>query len=168
MPSISGMLMSRKTTSGSRLRTMATASRPLPAWPTIESSGQASFRRSTICSRIRRSSSATTAVGEGRVRVLIRSRRGDFVRYFDGGAGAARGRNADDQLGAAVVQGFQALSDVGEPHAAGGIRLEAYTAVEHVHRQLPIDDFGSDLQPAALGLRLEAMLDGVLHQRLQR
>jgi hypothetical protein len=63
MPSIPGILISRKTMSGWRLCTIAIASRPLLASPTIRSSGHASFSRSMICSRIRRSSSATTADG---------------------------------------------------------------------------------------------------------
>jgi len=48
---------------GAAARTRATASRPLAASPTISSSGHASRRRAATCSRIRRSSSAMTAVG---------------------------------------------------------------------------------------------------------
>src|SRR5439155_5768142 len=176
MPSIPGMLISRKTISGSRLRTLATATLPLLASPTIESSGQASFRRSIICSRIRRSSSAMTAVGaaganEGGMRALVQSRRwcgwGDLVGHFDRGAGATHGRHADDQLSPAVVQGLQPLADVGQPHARFGFRHEADTVVEHMDGQLAIDDLGTDLEPAALGPRFQAMFDGVFHQGLQ-
>src|SRR2546425_2886335 len=171
MPSIPGMLMSRKTISGSSVRTMSIASRPLLASPTIKSSGQASFRRSTICSRIRRSSSAMTAVGTGEARMsaFIRSgsRRGDFVRHFDRGASATRGRHADDQLGSTVVQGLQTLADVGQSHARFGFRHEADAGVEHMDGQLAVDDLGTDLESASFRLRFQAMSDGVFHQRLQ-
>src|SRR5882724_10588832 len=163
MPSISGMLISRNTISGSRLRTRATASRPLLASPTIESSGQACFRRSTICSRIRRSSSAMTAVAAGKAGMLALVQSGwgggDFVRHFDRGTGAARGRDADDQLSPAVVQGLQPLANVGEADADFRLRDETHAGVEHMDRQLGIDDLGADLEAATLGLRLQAMLD---------
>src|SRR6266542_1394525 len=173
MPSIPGMLISRKTISGSWFCTMAIASRPLLASPTIESSGQASFRRSIICSRIRRSSSATTAVGARKacMLALVQSGRwrgwGDFVGHFDRGTGAARGRHADDQLSPAVIQGLQPLADVGQSHAGFGFRHEPDAIVEHVDSQLAIDDLGIDLQPATLGLRFQPVLDGVFHQGLQ-
>ena len=56
-----GMRMSRNTTSGRCWATSCTASRPLRASATICSSGQASASRARNCSRIRRSSSASTA-----------------------------------------------------------------------------------------------------------
>src|SRR3989441_5392066 len=157
MPSIPGMLISRKAMSGSRLRTIATASLPLPASPTIESSGQASFRRSAICSRIRRSSSAMTAVGAGKgcMWALVQSGRrcgwGDLVGYLDRGTRAAHGRHADDQLSSAVVQRLQPLANIGESHASFGFRHEADAIVEHMDSQQAIDDLGADLEPAAFG-----------------
>src|SRR5450631_2002668 len=173
MPSIPGMLISRKTISGSRSRTMATASLPLLASPTIESSGHASFTRAMICSRIRRSSSATTAVGavKGRMLALVQSgwRRGwgDFVGHVDRGTGATRGRHADDQLGPAVIQGPQSLANIGQTHASFGVWHEADARVEHMDRQLAIDDLCADLKQATLGLRFEAMFYRVFHQGLQ-
>src|SRR6185369_17858413 len=174
MPSIPGMLMSRKTMSGCRLCTIAIASRPLLASPTIRSSGHASFKRSMICSRIRRSSSATTAEGAAEVNeaaMLAQMQsgwyRGDFVRYFDRGARAARGRDRDDQFGPPVVQSLQPLADVGQPDARFGGRHETDAGVEDMDRQLPIGDLGADLDLPALGFRLQAMLDRVFHQGLQ-
>src|SRR6266536_1019286 len=131
---------------------MAIASRPLLASPTIESSGQASFRRSMICSRIRRSSSAMTAVAARKacMLALVQSGRwrswGDFVGHFDRGTGATRGRHADDQLSPDVVQGPQSLADIGQPHAGLGFRHEPDAIVEHVDGQLAIDDLGTDLE----------------------
>src|SRR5882672_3778514 len=169
MPSISGRLISRKTISGFKLCTTAIASRPLLASPTISSSGHASFRREMIWTRIRRSSSATTAVGagEGCMLALVQSGGGDFVGHFDGDTGATRGRHADDQLRAAVVQGVQPLADIGQPHATFGFRHETDAIVEHMNGQPAIDDLGTDLQPTTLGLWFQAMLDGVFHQSLQ-
>jgi hypothetical protein len=34
-------------------------------------------------------------------------------------------------------------------------------------RQLAIDDLGADLEPATLGLRFQAVLDGIFNQGLQ-
>src|SRR5438046_2197875 len=147
------MLISRKTMSGSRLCTMATASRPLLASPTITSSGQACLRLVIICSRIRRSSSATTAVGAGRgcMLALVQSGRGcgrgDFVGHFDGGTGATPGRHADDQLGAVLVQRFQPLADIGQSHAAFAFGHKADASVEHMDGQLAVDERGTDLEP---------------------
>src|SRR5215472_7694000 len=159
MPSISGMLMSRKTMSGSRLCTIAIASRPLPASPTIISSGHASFSRPTICSRIRRSSSTTTAVGAGLACMIdVRSGAGgtDLVGHLDGGAGAARRRHADDQLCTSFVQGLQTLADIGEPHALVALGHEADAVVEHLHGELAVDDLSADLHPSAFSPGLEA------------
>src|SRR6266700_3772579 len=173
MPSIPGILMSRKTISGSSLCTRAIASLPLLASPTIESSGQASFSRAMICSRIRRSSSATTALGAGKgcMLALVRSGWrcdwGDFVGHFDRCTRATRGWHADDQLGPVVVQGLQSLADIGQSHATFGRRCEADASVEHMHGQLAIDDLRTDLKAATVGLRFQAMFDGVFHQGLQ-
>src|SRR2546421_3444917 len=173
MPSIPGMLMSRNTISGSRLCTIATASRPLLASPTITSSGQAAFRLVIICSRIRRSSSATTAAGAGRECMLafVQSGwgggRGDFVGYFDGDTGAAPGRHADDQLGAVLVQRLQPLADIGQSHAAFAFGHKADAGVEHMDCQLAVNERGTDLEPPTLDLRFQAMLDRVFHQGLQ-
>src|SRR5215469_10404732 len=135
MPSIPGILISRKTMSGSRLRTMATASRPLPASPTIESSGQASLRRPMTFSRISRSSSATTAVGVGEgciVAMLGSGRRRDYlVGNLNRRTGAAFRGQGDDQLGAGVVQGLQTLAHIGQAHATLALRTEADAGVLH-------------------------------------
>src|SRR5438046_2658140 len=171
MPSIPGMLISRKTMSGSCVCARATASRPLLASPTITSSGQASFRRAMICSRIRRSSSAITAVGVGEERMLssVQGLRGggNFVGHLDSRTRTARGRHADDELGAIVVHGLQPLSNIGQADATFGFRHEADSIVEHMNCELTIDDFGTDLQPPAFGLGLQSMLDGVFDEGLQ-
>src|ERR1700681_1785895 len=173
MPSIPGMLISRKTMSGSRLCTRATASRPLLASPTITSSGHACLRLVMIWSRIRRSSSATTAVGAGNGCMLVHVQSGwgcgwsDFVGHFEGGTGATPGRHADDQLGAVLVQRLQPLADIGQSDAAFAFRHKADAGVEHMDCQLAVDECGTDLEPPTLDLGFQAMFDGVFHQGLQ-
>ena len=98
-----------------------------------------------------------------------RIRRGgdDLVGHPDRRTGAARRGNADDQLGATAVQRLQALADVGEADAVVALGHEAHAVVHDVDRELAVDDLGVDLDPAAGGLRLQAVLDRVLHERLQ-
>jgi hypothetical protein len=65
------------------------------------------------------------------------------------------------------VQHLEPFANVGQSHSAFGLRRKAGASIEHVHHELAIGDLGADLQPPALGLRFQAMLDRILHQSLQ-
>ncbi len=75
----------------------------------------------------------------------------------------------DVERGLCAIEQGQALADVGQPDtgAAGGRLAEAQAGVGHAQRQAAMLDLRAQRQPAAFGLGLQPVLDGVLHQALQ-
>src|ERR1700674_3633079 len=132
MPSLTGMRISRKATSGLNSDASTTASAPFSASATTTSSGHACASRAFSCLRSSGSSSAISAVTrpEGAASEL-----GD-IRDLDGSLRAMRHDRLQRELRTLAVKRLQAFAQVGQSHALAQMMGESAPAVDDRHDQL--------------------------------
>src|SRR6201991_3135371 len=156
MPVRPGMRISRKATSGRCEAMASSAAPPSSATSTTSSSGQAMASSRCKAAASSFSSSATMHLGMiAHSRHRQRDRRGDTIGEIV----------ADEKRRRAAVHEAQALAQVLQADArTGAVAAETHAVIGHGERKAGSIDAGADPDAATAGLRLEAVLDGVLDQ----
>src|SRR5207237_5161800 len=138
MPSLTGMRISRKATSGLSSDASATASAPFSASATTTSSGHACASRALSCLRSSGSSSAISAVKRP---VSVAPELGD-IRDLDGRLRAMRQDRVQRHLRTLTVKRLQPFAQVGQSHALAEMIGESASAVGDRNYQRSVLLFG--------------------------
>src|ERR1051325_8696099 len=159
-PSSAGICTSRKIRSGDKARIDSTALVPLSHSPTISTSGSAARHRLSR-SRARCTSSIIS------VRI-IRFAFG-FPERKTNADGHAPARKAAHVEGMSVtIQMFEALARVDQSDSvAVRLLVHSQTVVSDLHVQLAVKSPSVDFNVSSFRSRRYAVLDGILHERLQ-
>src|SRR6185369_7355529 len=160
-PSSAGICTSRKIRSGDKARIDATASAPLSHSPTISTSG------STARHRLSRSrASCTSSIISVRIIAFVFC----FPERKTDADGYTAARKAAQIEGLSVtIQMFQSLASIDEPNAvAVRLLVHSQTVVGDLDEQPAVETPGVDLNVSTFRSRRDAVLDRILHQRLQQ